>query len=128
MYIGAVAQHTGLSLKAIRLYEAKGLIAAPQRVGRYRHYCPQQLEQLILLRDARAFGLSIRQLQHLTQQQPIQAEHLRVLLLQRQQQLQQQLLDAQQQQQQLAACLQQLDHCPLLQSTTMTVKAIASVA
>ncbi|MEC7119472.1 MAG: MerR family transcriptional regulator [Pseudomonadota bacterium] len=121
MYIGAVAQQTGLSLKAIRLYEAKGLISVPQRVGRYRHYSAQQLQQLILLRDARAFGLSIRQLQQLTAQQIIQASHIRVLLQQRQQQLQQQVVETQRQLDQLADCLHALDTCPQLQSTGIPI-------
>ncbi len=127
MYIGAVAQQTGLSLKAIRLYEAKGLITPPQRIGCYRDYSPQQLQQLLLLRDARAFGLSIRQLQQLTTQQPIQASHLRDLLHQRQQQLQQQLVTIHHQLHQLTTCLQALDSCPQLQSTT-TPTAASSVA
>lgn len=127
MYIGAVAQKTGLSLKAIRLYEAKGLITSPQRIGRYRHYNQQHLQQLLLLRDARAFGLSIQQLQQLTMQQPIQASHVRDLLQQRQQQLEQQLVTTHQQLRQISICLQALDSCPQLYSTT-TPTAASSLA
>lgn len=38
MFIGEVSRKTGLSIKAIRLYEELGLIQTPQRQGRYRIY------------------------------------------------------------------------------------------
>lgn len=38
LYIGKVAEMTGASRKAIRLYESLGLISAPRRKGQYRIY------------------------------------------------------------------------------------------
>ena len=44
MYIGELSKRTGLSVKAIRLYEEKGLVKPPLRVGRYRVYQESDIE------------------------------------------------------------------------------------
>lgn len=38
MRIGEIARRTGASAKAIRLYEARGLLGAVARAGSYRQY------------------------------------------------------------------------------------------
>ena len=38
MLISEVARRSGASQKAIRLYEARGLLATVPRINRYRHY------------------------------------------------------------------------------------------
>ncbi len=62
MYIGEAANVTGLSIKAIRFYEEKGLIQPPKRVGRYRVYQDREIEILILIKEAKALGITLAQL------------------------------------------------------------------
>ena len=54
MNISDVARKTGLTSKAIRFYEEKGIVTPPLRSGNgYRHYDERHLEELHLLRQAR---------------------------------------------------------------------------
>lgn len=54
MNISDVAKKTGLTSKAIRFYEEKGLITAPIRTDNgYRCYSAQHIDELTLLRQAR---------------------------------------------------------------------------
>lgn len=62
MYIGEASKQTGLSIKAIRFYEKKGLIRPPSRIGRYRVYQPADIELLVLIREAKALGITLSQL------------------------------------------------------------------
>jgi DNA-binding transcriptional MerR regulator len=62
MYIGEASIKTGLSIKAIRFYEEKGLIMRPERIGRYRVYQEAEVEILILIKEAKALGATINQL------------------------------------------------------------------
>jgi len=62
MYIGEAAKKTGLSIKAIRFYEAQGLIEPPARLGRYRVYTTQDLELLLLIKEATELGVALSQL------------------------------------------------------------------
>lgn len=65
MYIGEIAKRTGLSIKAIRLYEEKKLIPAPKRSGRYRVYTDADIELLLLIKDAKSLGVTLAQLEAL---------------------------------------------------------------
>lgn len=62
MYIGEISKKTGLSIKAIRFYEQKGLIRRPERIGRYRVYQETDIELLILIKEAKALGVTLSQL------------------------------------------------------------------
>jgi DNA-binding transcriptional MerR regulator len=62
MYIGEVAKKTGLSIKAIRLYEEKGLIMPPPRNGRYRVYSESHIDILNLIKEAKLLGVTLSQL------------------------------------------------------------------
>jgi len=62
MYIGEASKKTGLSIKAIRFYEAKGLIKPPERVGRYRVYHSTDIELLLLIKEAKDIGVTLSQL------------------------------------------------------------------
>jgi len=62
MYIGEASKITGLSIKAIRLYEEKGLIKQPERIGRYRVYQEADIELLILIKEAKELGVTLSQL------------------------------------------------------------------
>jgi MerR family copper efflux transcriptional regulator len=58
--IGEVARLTGVSAKAIRYYEARGLLPAPPRsANAYRRYAQAELSRLILLRRIRLLGVPL---------------------------------------------------------------------
>lgn len=62
MTISDVARKTGLTSKAIRFYEEKGLLTAPVRAENgYRHYTAKHLEELTLLRQARQVGFNLEE-------------------------------------------------------------------
>jgi len=67
--ISDVAKKTGLTSKAIRFYEEKGLVTAPMRSDNgYRNYTQKHLDELTLLRQARLVGFNLeecRELVHL---------------------------------------------------------------
>ncbi len=63
MYIGKAAQLSGTTIKAIRHYEAIGLLPAPQREGRYRIYSPQSVELLSFIKCAQQLGFKLKELQ-----------------------------------------------------------------
>lgn len=59
MNISDVAKKTGLTSKAIRFYEEKGLVTPPLRSENgYRTYSQQHLDELTLLRRARQVGFN----------------------------------------------------------------------
>lgn len=62
MYIGEISRKTGLSIKAIRLYEELGLIPKPKRSGTYRVYEKSDIELLSLIKEAKALGITLMQL------------------------------------------------------------------
>ncbi|CUU23261.1 HTH-type transcriptional regulator CueR [Duffyella gerundensis] len=62
MNISDVAKKTGLTSKAIRFYEEKGLVTPPLRSENgYRSYTPQHIEELTLLRQARQVGFNLEE-------------------------------------------------------------------
>ena len=64
--VGQVARQTGLSAKAIRLYEANGLIDPPERTAAdYRTYTDQALPALRFIRQAQALGLSLKEIREI---------------------------------------------------------------
>jgi DNA-binding transcriptional MerR regulator len=64
--IGQVAKAADVSAKAIRHYEAVGVLARPPRTaGGYRQYGPRELERVRFVRRARALGLPLGQLREL---------------------------------------------------------------
>lgn len=62
MFIGEVSRKTGLSIKAIRLYEELGLIQTPQRQGRYRIYKHSDVDILKLIVQAKLLGVKLSEL------------------------------------------------------------------
>jgi MerR family copper efflux transcriptional regulator len=61
--IGEVAKQTGLSAKAIRLYETQGLIPAPERTqAGYRTYDQHDLALLRFIGQARALDLRLEEI------------------------------------------------------------------
>ena len=60
MNISDIAKITGLTSKAIRFYEEKGLVTKPVRgENGYRHYTQQHVDELTLLRQARQVGFNL---------------------------------------------------------------------
>lgn len=60
--ISDVAKKTGLTSKAIRFYEEKGLVTPPLRgENGYRTYGQQHLNELTLLRQARQVGFNLEE-------------------------------------------------------------------
>jgi len=60
MNISDVAKKTGLTSKAIRFYEEKGVVTPPLRSENgYRHYDGHHLDELNLLRQARQVGFTL---------------------------------------------------------------------
>jgi len=65
MYIGKAAQLSGTTIKAIRHYEAIGLMPAPQRQGQYRVYSEQSVERLMFIKCAQQLGFKLKELQEI---------------------------------------------------------------
>jgi len=62
MFIGRIAELTGCTPKAIRLYEQLGLINEPEREGRYRVYNTHHLEMVYLIRKAQSAGFKLAEM------------------------------------------------------------------
>lgn len=67
MFIGKTAQLSGTTIKAIRHYEAIGLLPTPQREGRYRVYSTQSVERLMVIKCAQQLGFKLKELQAILQ-------------------------------------------------------------
>ncbi len=77
MNISDVAKKTGLTSKAIRFYEEKGLVTPPLRSENgYRTYSQQHLDELTLLRQARQVGFNLGRVPRAggTVQRPVAAQ------------------------------------------------------
>lgn len=85
--IGEVAARAGLSRKAIRLYEAKGILPRPVRTeSGYRIYGDDALALLGFVNRARRLGLSlgeIREIVELRRTGRVPCAHVRALLRQK---------------------------------------------
>lgn len=66
LYIGKVAEITGASRKAIRLYESLGLIPTPACRGKYRIYSERDVFLIHMIKQAQAFGFRLKELKELT--------------------------------------------------------------
>lgn len=65
MYIGQAAKLTGATPKAIRHYEAIGLMAPPKRLGKYRYYTDNDIKVIRLIKCAQKFGFKLAELETL---------------------------------------------------------------
>ncbi len=66
MQIGEVAERTRLSLRTIRYYEEAGLvIPATRSAGGFRLYTNDDVDRLLLLRQAKPLGFSLEDLREL---------------------------------------------------------------
>ncbi|AVH56238.1 MULTISPECIES: heavy metal-responsive transcriptional regulator [Streptomyces] len=63
MRIGVLAAASGLTTKAIRFYEAAGLLPAPPRTGGgYRDYPEHTAKRLAFIRQAQSAGLTLAEI------------------------------------------------------------------
>lgn len=117
MFIGGVARKTGLSVKAIRFYESVGLIPAPPRLGRYRRYDDASVEILLLIKQARALGLSITGLKDLIHWADGQMDWRRVVdfLEQHKARIRSEICALEDQLSRIDACIAEMETCPSLQ-------------
>ncbi|MGV3346461.1 Cu(I)-responsive transcriptional regulator [Enterobacteriaceae bacterium LUAb1] len=68
MNISDVARKTGLTSKAIRFYEEKGLVTPPLRSENgYRKYNSKHIEELTLLSQARQVGFNLAECREMIQ-------------------------------------------------------------
>lgn len=65
MRIGELARRTGTTPKAVRLYEARGLLGTVTRSGTYRQYGEGDVARVQLIRHAQALGFRLGDLEGL---------------------------------------------------------------
>jgi DNA-binding transcriptional MerR regulator len=66
--IGELAHQTGLSIKTIRYYESRGLLAQPPRTeGGYRLYGPEEVARLRFVQRAKLLGLTLEEIKELVE-------------------------------------------------------------
>ncbi len=65
LYIGKVAEITGASRKAIRHYEALGLLPPPTRRGSYRVYNGKDVFMVHVIKHAQSYGFTLAELHEL---------------------------------------------------------------
>lgn len=112
LQIGALAELTGASPKALRLYEELGLLPAPQRRGRYRVYGQLHVDTVSLIRQAMRLGFKPKELQRLAKDarlvDVLGIERTQHLVQQKQSELEAQIQALQRLQQSLAEFSKQL--------------------
>ncbi len=70
MSIGQLAERTGLSVSAIRFYEAEGLVAAERNRGGQRRFLRSDIRRLSFVLIAQQFGFTIEQIRTQLQNLP----------------------------------------------------------
>lgn len=67
MRIGEAARQTGVTVKAIRHYEAMGLLGTLERDGSYRDFSVDDLDRLRLIAHCRELGFGLREIRRVLQ-------------------------------------------------------------
>jgi DNA-binding transcriptional MerR regulator len=62
MYISELGKQSGASPKAIRMYEAMGLLGTIRRQGAYRIYSDDHVRQVRLIRQAQTLGFKLAEI------------------------------------------------------------------
>lgn len=62
MKIGELARRGGINASAIRYYEKRGLLAAPQRIGGQRRYAAEAFDRVLLIRFATEMGFALAEI------------------------------------------------------------------
>ena len=86
MMIGEIADFFGISRKAIRIYEKKGIIKPVKvdTVNGYRYYSPEQVQQLNALLELKALGFSLDEIKMIMDGKTAKASLLEMLEKKRQ--------------------------------------------
>ncbi len=115
MYIGEVASKTGLSIKAIRLYEERGLIMPPPRKGRYRVYSDSHIDILNLIKEAKLLGTTLSQLKSaiVYKNGDVDWSHIESFLVDIKLQLLLQIDDLNSKVKKVEMCLLDIESCPI---------------
>jgi DNA-binding transcriptional MerR regulator len=75
MGIQEVAKELGMTMRALRFYEDKGLIA-PQRVGTTRIYGKREVARIRLVLRGRALGFTVREIKEFLDLYDVDPEHI----------------------------------------------------
>ena len=73
--IQEVAKERGMTMRALRFYEDKGLIA-PQRVGTTRIYGKREVARIRLVLRGRALGFTVREIKEFLDLYDVDPEHV----------------------------------------------------
>ena len=73
--IQEVAKELGVTMRALRFYEDKGLIA-PQRVGTTRIYGKREVARVRLVQRGRRLGFTVREIQEFLDLYDVDPEHV----------------------------------------------------
>jgi MerR family copper efflux transcriptional regulator len=96
MYIGKVSKLTGATPKAIRHYEAIGLITPPNRKGKYRYYSDSDIAVISFIKRAQEYGFKLSELRAMVKEMgadnKVSYESLTSAIHEKQKQIQKQLL------------------------------------
>jgi DNA-binding transcriptional MerR regulator len=112
MRIGELAALTGCTPKALRLYEAHGLLGTVARQGSYRIYGPEDVQRVQWIRQALALGFRLAALQPLrTMDTPAGAAAVLALLQTRRRAIADELQRLQAADSALAALALELSNC-----------------
>jgi MerR family redox-sensitive transcriptional activator SoxR len=63
--ISEVARQVGVQASAIRYYESRKILPAPQRIGGQRRYGPAAVHQLAVIRRAQEAGFSLEEIRQI---------------------------------------------------------------
>jgi MerR family copper efflux transcriptional regulator len=63
--IGQLSRRAKVAVDTIRYYEKYGLLHPQRRPSGFREYMPEDLERLLFIRHARAFGFSLDEIEQL---------------------------------------------------------------
>ena len=107
MLIGEIADFFGISRKAMRLYEKKGIIKPVEvdAANGYRYYSAEQVQQLNALLELKALGFSLDEIKKVTDGKT--TKELLIRMLQKKQQIWQESMIAAKHK---AECLDQVIH------------------
>src|SRR2546422_11005961 len=66
LLIGEISARSGVSRKALRLYETNGILPAPRRTAsRYRMYGPDALAVLAFVKQAKRLGFQLKEIKEI---------------------------------------------------------------
>ena len=82
--IGALAEAAGVTVDTLRYYEREGLLAHIDRTaGGFRCYSEDTAHRLEFIKQAREFGLSLREIRQLVDPGQVRCEGVRQILVDR---------------------------------------------